>query len=119
MFSEPKREVQGLVLKSNQMIYRTNVDNEGNPGYVYFSRDTVRKLKENYGYNRSISLQHQQNVTGQAILLDSWLEEDDKLNETRWFVKYKIIGEKFWQQIVTKKVSGFSIEALFSINKPI
>ena len=113
MLSEPKREVQGLVLKSNQMIYRNDVDGSGNPGYVYFSRDTVRKLKEKYGYNRSISYMHHQDLTGQAILLDSWLEET--ATETQWFLKYKIIGDKLWEQIKNQVVKGFSVEALFSI----
>lgn len=117
LLSEPKREVQGLVLKSNQMIYRHDVDGAGNPGYVYFSRETVRQLKEKYGYNRSISFMHRDDITGQAILMDSWLEEDDKLKQTQWFVKYKIIGDKLWEQIKSNNVKGFSIEALFSINK--
>jgi len=119
MVEEEKREVMGLVLKSNQFIFRKDVDNMGNPGYVYFSRDTVRKLKDKYGYNRSISFMHRDDLTGQAILLDSYLEEDDIKKETRWFVKYKIVGEKLWNQIRSKNVKGFSIEALFSINKPI
>jgi len=113
MLSELKREVQGLVLRSNQMIYRNDVDGEGTAGYVYFSKDTIKKLHDKYGFNRSISFQHRDDITGQAILLDSWLEEDDK--ETKWFVKYKIIGEKLWTMIQQKKVQGFSIEALFNI----
>ena len=113
MASELKREVLGLVLKSNQMIYRNDVDGNGNPGYVYFSRDTVRKMKEKYGYNRNVSFQHRENIIGSAILMDSYLEEDD--NETRWFIKYKIINEKLWNMITNKNVKGFSIESLFSI----
>jgi len=43
-----KREVAGVVLRSGQMIYRADIAGKGS-GYVYFSRDTVRKLKEKYG----------------------------------------------------------------------
>jgi len=115
MISEPKREVMGLVLKSNQFIYRRDVDGNGNPGYIYFCRDTIRKLKEKYGYNRNISYMHRDDLTGQAILMDSWLEEDESLKETRWHMKYKIIGEKLWELISNKILKGFSIEAIFAI----
>jgi hypothetical protein len=112
---ELKREVSGPVLISNKMIYRHNVDGFNNPGYVFFSRETVRKAKEKYGFNRSISVQHKENITGSAILLDSWLVEDEKTNTTKWFCKYKIIGEQLWNYIQNKKVLGFSIEALFAM----
>lgn len=111
--SEEKREVVGLVLKSNQTIIRRDVDGFGNPGYVYFSRDTVRKLQKKYGYNRSVTFQHQEDITGTSIMLDSWIEENDAMNETKWFVKYKIVSDKLWKMIKDKKVKGFSIESLF------
>ena len=111
MVSESKREVKGLVLKSGQLIYRNNVGN-GKPGYVYFSRDTVRKLKSRYGWNRSITYQHKDNILGSAILMDTYLEEDEK--ETRWFVKYKIINDKLWNKIKDNTVRGFSVELIAS-----
>lgn len=109
-----KRIVKGLVLQSNQMIYRNNVDGEGTPGYVYFSRNTVRQMKDKYGFNRKITFQHQEDRTGDAIMLDSYLEEDE--NTTKWYVSYKIVGDTLWEYVKTKKVIGFSIEALLKIN---
>jgi hypothetical protein len=111
--SEEKREVVGLVLKSNQMIIRKDVDGLGNAGYVYFSRDTVRKLQKKYGYNRSVTFQHQEEITGTVIMLDSWIVELDAMNETQWFVKYKVVNDKLWKMIKDKKVKGYSIESLF------
>lgn len=113
MASEEKREVKGLVLKSGQMIFR-NDTGDGSPGYVWFSRETIKKIKDKYGFNRSITWSHRDDITGQAILLDSWLEEDN--NETRWFVKYKIIGDKLWELIKAQVVRGFSIEAIFKMD---
>lgn len=106
-----KREVSGVVLKSGQFIYRHDADANGNPGYVYFSRDTIRKLKEKFGYNRNITMMHQSSITGSAILLDSWLDEDD--NTTRWSMRYKIVGDTLWEHIKARKVLGFSIESIF------
>ena len=36
------------------------------------------QLKEKYGWNRNMTYQHRDNILGKAILLDSYLEEDDK-----------------------------------------
>lgn len=115
MASEEKHEIEGLVLRSNQMIYRNDVDGSGNPGYVYFSRETVRKLKEKYGWNRNMTFQHRENILGKAILMDSYLEEDEKLKETRWFLKYKIIDNKLWELVKNKVVKGFSLEGIFKM----
>ena len=114
-----KRIVKGLVLQSNQMIYRNNADAQGNPGYVYFSRNTVRQMKEKYGYNRRITFQHNEDITGSCILLDSFLEEDDSSNVTKWYLSYKVIDDKLWDVIKAKKVIGFSLEALLKIENKI
>ena len=106
-----KQEISGMALVSNKMIYRTNINGTGQDGYVYFSRDTVRKLKDKYGYNRTVTLNHEDNITGTLILLDSWLVEDE---QTKWFLKYKVISKKLWDLIKEKKVVGFSIEVLVS-----
>ena len=113
--NEEKKQVQGLALKSNQLIYRNNADGQGNPGYVFMSRDTVRKLQRKFGFNRSITFKHREDITGNAILLDSWLVEDDANLDTSWFLKYQIIGEKLWQQVKNGYVRGFSIEAIFQM----
>ena len=104
-----RREVVGCVLKSNQMIYRRDVGN--GPGYVWFSRETVRGLMKKFGYNRNITFQHVQNRKGSVIMMKSWIEEKD--NETSWFVRYKVIDNNLWEQIKAGIVKGFSIEASF------
>lgn len=104
-----KREVFGLALKSGKPIYRNNV--EGEPGYIYFSRETIRKIYNKYKYNRSINIDHDGvDRTGSIIVLKSWLEEDDENNETRWFVRHKIISDELWEKIKLGKVRGFSME---------
>lgn len=109
--SEEKKEVIGIVLKSNQLIYRHDVGN--GPGYVWFSRDTIRRLWKKFGYNRNITFQHVQNRTGSVILMKTWLEEDEQSGETRWLIKYKVIDSNLWKMIKEGVVKGFSIEAKF------
>lgn len=110
--NKEKREIEGLVLQSGQFIYRNDLD--GDPGYVFFTRKTVRQLQEKYGYNRNLTIQHQSDITGTAILLDSKLEEDEENNQTRWYLKYKIIDDSLWEAIKFGVIKGFSLEGLFS-----
>ena len=107
--SVEKREVVGCVLRSNQLIYRHDVG--GGPGYVWFSRETIRQIAKKFGYNRNITFQHVQNRIGSVIMMKYWVEETDK--ETNWFIKYKVIDNNLWKEIKDGIVKGFSIEALF------
>jgi hypothetical protein len=112
--NEEKHEVTGPVLISGKMIFRSNSDGLGNPGFVYFSRNTVRLAMKKFGFNRSISVHHKTDMTGSAILLDSWLEENEETSQTVWMCKYKIIGNELWEFVKSQKVLGFSVEALFT-----
>lgn len=103
-----KREVVGLALKSKQFIYRNDI--LGNKGYIYFSRETIRKIYKKFGYNRTVTYEHEYNITGSVILMKSYLIEDDENNETRWMLKYKVVSDKLWKDIKDKIVKGFSVE---------
>ena len=107
-----KKRVRGLVLKSHQMIYRQDADGKGNPGYVFMTGETVKKLKEKFGFNRSISFMHRETITGNAILCDSWIEEKD---DVKWFMEYQIIGDSLWAQVESGKVKGFSVEMIMKV----
>lgn len=106
---EEKREVFGCVLQSNKMIYRKDIGN--GPGYVWFSRDTIRKIYQKYGYSKNVTFQHIQNKPNSVIMMKSWLQESD--DDTSWFVKYKIIDNNLWEQIKKGIVRGFSLEGNF------
>ncbi len=116
-----KHEIVGPALIPNKMIYRRSVGNSGQDGYVYFSKKTIKKIKDLYGKNRTLTIEHESNVTGKAILLDSWIYPDEKnenfgidVPEGSWFLRYKIIDNKLWQVIKDRQVVGYSIEAFFS-----
>lgn len=113
--NQEKKQVKGLVLRSHQMIYRPNADGQGNPGYNYMTTETIKRLKDRYGYNRTITFKHQENITGQAILLDSWLEDTCEEGCVGWYMKYQIVGEKLWAQITSGQVKGFSVEMIMQI----
>jgi len=106
-----KMEIEGVAMISGKMIYRNNIN--GKDGYVYFSRDTVRKIKEKYGFNRTITIEHEDNITGTAILMESRLIENNEKNTTEWRLRYKILNTKLWEVIKDQFVVGFSIEGFF------
>jgi len=110
--NEEKRIISGLVMKSGSWIPRADADGEGNPGYIYFSRESVRKMKELFGMNRKLTIHHTDEITGDAILLNSYIKEAEE--QTEWWCDYKIVTDKLWGYIKQKKVVGFSMEAYFT-----
>jgi len=123
--NKEKREIVGPALIPNLMIYRREIGDTGKDGYVWLSRKTIKKIKEQYGYNRTLTIQHESNITGRAILLDSWIYPDEKpehfdieVPEGTWFLKYKIIDEKLWEVIKDRSILGFSIEGMFNLREP-
>lgn len=112
--NEEKQIIRGMVLQSNQMIYRNNADLLGNPGYVYFSRSTIKDLKEKFAFNMTMTLQHEQDITGLCTLLTS--EIIDTVDTTMWYLSYHVEDPKLWQMIKERKVVGFSLEGILKFN---
>jgi hypothetical protein len=107
---EEKHEIIGTVLVSGKMIYRHNIG-DGTPGYVWFSKDTVRNAFKKFGYNRKVTFQHVQDRTGSLIMMKAWLDETKE--DIRWKVKYKVIDNNLWKMIKEGVVKGFSLEGAF------
>ena len=112
----------GAILIPDKKILR--IDGEGNPYRVFFSRDTVKKLAQNYlmkKYNDSASLEHGDEKIRGVHLVESWIKEGklDKSNqyglnlpEGSWVGIMKITDDTIWNDYVkTGKVKGFSVEA--------
>lgn len=113
----------GAVLVPDKKILR--IDGEGNPYHVFFSKETVKKLAENYlmkKYTDSATLEHGDKKIGGVHLVQSWIKEGklDKSNqygmnlpEGSWIGMFKIADKEIWNDYVkTGKVKGFSVEAL-------
>jgi hypothetical protein len=126
MFAAVDNEQQmliGPILVPNKHILR--IDGEGQPYHVFFSKDTVKKLAQNYlmkKYNSNATLEHDAKIKG-VHLVESWIKDGklDKSNnyglsvpEGSWLGMFKITDPKIWKDYVkTGKVKGFSIEGLF------
>jgi len=113
----------GAVLIPEKRILR--IDGEGQPYHVFFSKETVKKLAQNYlmkKYTDSATLEHDSKIKG-VHLVESWIKESqlDKSNKYglslpvgSWVGMFKITDKNLWKDYVkTGKVKGFSIEGLF------
>lgn len=113
----------GAILIPEKRILR--VDGEGQPYHVFFSKETVARLAQNYLMNKytdSATLEHDKKIQG-VHLVESWIKTGklDKSNnfglnipEGSWVGIMKITDDKLWKDYVkTGKVKGFSIEGLF------
>lgn len=117
-----QRMLIGAILLPEKRILR--VDGEGNPYHVYFSKETVKKLAQNYlmkKYTDKATLEHDSKIKG-VHLVESWIKEGkfDKsmayglnLPEGSWIGIMKVTDDTIWNDYVkTGKVKGFSVEAL-------
>jgi hypothetical protein len=115
----------GPILIPDKKILR--VDAEGQPYHVYFTKETVKKLAQNYlmkKYTDSATFEHDKTINGKINLIESWVKDGqlDKSNnyglnvpKGTWMGIFKITDDKLWNDFIkTGKVKGFSIEGLFS-----
>jgi len=121
-----QRMVLGPILIPDKKILR--VDGEGNPYHVFFTKETVKKLAQNYlmkKYTDKATIEHDKSINGKVHLVESWVKEGklDKSNnyglsgipDGSWMGMFKITDDKVWNDYVKEgKVKGFSIEGLFT-----
>jgi len=126
MFAEVSKDQHmliGPILIPDKKILR--VDGEGQPYHVFFTKDTVKKLAQNYlmkKYTDKATLEHDNKIKG-VHLVESWVKEGqlDKSNNFglnlpvgTWVGMFKITDDGLWKDYVKAgKVKGFSIEGLF------
>ena len=121
-----ERIVAGPMMIPNKFIIRK--DKGGKPYYVYFSRETIKKIQERWSremkWNQT-DVNHNGDVTDDNVLLEQWIIESPKADKSQshygfydlpkgtWFGVYKVKDEKTWQQIKEGKLTGFSVEGSF------
>lgn len=121
-----KRIVIGAAMLPNEKIIREDAD--GNPYFVYFSEDTVRKCAELY-FKRSKQTQtnvdHKEELLNGVTVVESWIVENPEMDKSKhlgyediprgsWFVSYKVDNDILWEKVKAGEVLGFSVEGLFT-----
>jgi hypothetical protein len=117
-----QRMLIGPILIPEKKILR--IDGEGNPYHVFFSKETVQKLAQNYlmkKYNSNSTLEHESKLKG-VHLVESWVKTGklDKSNnfginvpDGTWMGMFKINDDTIWEDYIkTGKLKGLSVEAL-------
>jgi hypothetical protein len=121
---EEQRVVTGPALIPNKFILRK--DAEGNPFYVYFTKETIKAIAERFfkkSNQNNTDVNHDHNVVDSNTLLESWIVDDPKFDKSSqygfslpsgsWMVSYRINDEETWQKIKAGELKGFSIAGDF------
>jgi hypothetical protein len=125
VMDQEKRIVAGPLMIANQMILRRNEN--GEPYYVYFSKETIRKIQERFNKEHKINntdTQHDGNVHTDNVLLEQWIIEHpsydkskfygfDRLPLGSWFGVYKINNDEDWERVKSGELRGFSVAGNF------
>lgn len=124
---EEQRILLGVALIPDKPIKRIIEDREV---YITFPKKTIREAAHTFlknQYNNNSSLEHEVKLNGMTVV-ESWMVDNPELDKTKhygleapegsWVAAMKVDDETVWNEYVkTGKVKGFSIDALFSLNK--
>ncbi|WP_029902296.1 XkdF-like putative serine protease domain-containing protein [Prevotella sp. 10(H)] len=122
-----KRILTGVVLKPDQLIYRTSP--ELGDYYIRFSAEQIEKIAHKM-MRTGIALhntthQHQTQLSGN-YLTELWIVEDPQTDKSKalgfedlpkgtLMCSYKVEDEQYWNtEVVTGHVKGFSLEGFFN-----
>ena len=121
--NEEQMKVVGPLLVPDKLIMR--VDEEGNPFYVYFSKETVKAIAEKAMKDKVIhnmNVEHNPDDVVDAYMTKSWIKEDEQdlsnkygmdLPIGSWVGEYKIEDPEIWKKVKAGELKAFSIEGLF------
>jgi len=126
-FDDDKRILIGAAMVPNRMIHR--YDNLGNLYYVFFSKETIKKMANKFLRQRrtdETNIEHDGRKLGadKVYITESWVSEDPVKDKSAaygfdlpvgtWYVAMKVEDKKVWEQIKNKELNGFSVEGLFA-----
>ena len=120
-----RQVVTGPALIPDKMIFRRD-DITREEYYVYFSKETVRKISEKYlieKNNDSVNIEHEVPVSD-ISLIESWIIDNPNVDKAShmgfnlpkgtWMVSMRVSNQHVWDKLVKQNlVKGFSIEGNF------
>lgn len=122
-----KRTIVAPVLIPDMKILR--IDEYSNEEYeVFFTKQTVEKLAQNYlqnGYQSNATFEHSKTIDGDVTVVESWVSKSSTKDKSAiyfnrafpvgtWFVTMKVNNEELWQDYVkTGIVKAISLEGIF------
>lgn len=116
--------IVGPLMIPGKLIFRVNEDNE--PYYVYFSRDTVVEIANKMMKDKRLdrmNIEHDPDSPVEGYMVESWIITDEEHDKSKsygfdlpvgtWMGMYKIDSERHWEMVKDGKVKGMSIEGFF------
>jgi hypothetical protein len=117
--------VVGPLMIPDKLIFRVDENNE--PYYTYFSRDTIVDLANKMMKNKlldRINLEHDPDSPVEGYMLENWIVTDEEHDKSKaygldvpvgtWMGMFKIDNPAVWEMVKAGKVTGFSIEGFFA-----
>lgn len=124
VLNEEQRIVVGPAMIPSSLIPRR--DQNGMEYFVYFSKDTIKNISEKFfqlNYHNNTDINHDNEVTTNNTLLESWIVEDSEIDKSRlygyepiegsWFLSYRINDDDTWNKIKNGELKGYSISGNF------
>ena len=122
--SEEKRIILGPCMVPDQEIFRK--DKDGNPYYVFFSKDTIFQIQEKFmrrKYLDNADTEHNGKAEQDVYVIESWIKEDENDKSTKygfgdlpigtWFVSMKVRNDEVWEKIKDGSLAGYSVSGFF------
>ena len=125
-FAEIKEEglFMAPILIPNRKILR--VDGNGVPYEVVFSKDTVKKLAQDYlekKYQHNVTEEHETDVEG-VVMVESWIKESVESDKSKlyglnvpagsWIGTFKINNEELKEKFRNGELRAVSLEGIFT-----
>lgn len=128
--SEEKRIVVGPVLVPDLLFERVHPDT-GKRFNAYFDAETISAIHENFmakGYQNNSTLNHNKIMLQDVSFKEVWVKEDDVHDKSllygldypkgTLFAMQKVKNDELWNDYIkTGKVKGFSIDAVFDLQR--
>jgi len=122
--AEDQQMVIGPLMIPNKLILR--IDENGDPYYVYFSKETIKNISEKMMKNKlidKVNLEHNPEETVDAYMVSTWLVEDVEKDKQQVYGfnfpvgtlmgQYKIEDKSIWSKVKAGEIKGFSVEGFF------
>lgn len=116
-----KHLVRGCVMRADFPIIR--VDAYGNPFYVIFTKEEIRKMAEKYlveGRQNKTNLMHEDGEDSEGVYMLQWFLKDtakginpvgyEDISDGSLFAEYHITNPDIWEGVKNGTYKGFSIE---------
>lgn len=125
---EDEQIITGALMLADTPIYRNDQNGEY---YVVFTKETIKQIAQKFfakGYQSNVNLMHDSGMKLEGLtMFESWITDSKRgvkamggfedVPDGSWFGSFKVNNPEVWKMIKEGKVSGFSVEGLFSYRK--